>query len=134
MKQSLVKQTYLDHFKQTPSMYASCTNDLHHPETTRAFGGWGDIENNTLSFAVSDSSSEKFLSIAQPGNRIAFVSVTLSNYLTYQYKGSILSVHSANTDELVNINAYVDQFCSLVAYVGHDPARYRGGHPPPAPA
>ena len=128
MSQSLVTQDYLDHFAQTPSIYTSCTNDEHHPETTRALVGWGELEGNTLSFAVSTSASEQYLSLAQPGNRVSLVSVTLSNYLTYQYKGTILSVHSSTEEDLNKINAAVDDFCKLVAYVGIDSERYRVGY------
>ena len=127
MSTSIVIQEYLDHFKQTPSLYASCTNEQNQPETTRAFMGWGDIEANTLSFAVSDSGSQRFLTFAEPGNRMALVSVTLSDYLTYQYKGTLRSVRPCTADERKEIDAYVDGFCSLVAYVGLDPERYKVG-------
>ena len=127
MNETLVIQDYIDHFSQTPSMYTSCANETHHPETTRVLAGWGDIEANTLSFAVATEVSERFLSYAQPGKRVSLVSVTLSNYLTYQYKGTILSVKPSSDEELKTINTYVDTFCHLVSYVGHDSNRYRVG-------
>lgn len=127
MSETLVTQEYIDHFSQTPSMYTSCANETHQPETTRVLGGWGDIEANTLSFAVATEVSERYLSYAQPGKRVSLVSVTLSDYLTYQYKGTILSVEPCSLKELDVINAYVDQFCHLVSYVGIDSDRYRVG-------
>jgi hypothetical protein len=127
MNQSLVTQEYIDHFTKIPSMYASCANDLHHPETTRVLAGWGDIEKNTLSFAVDKTASERFLNFVSSESRISLVSVTLSDYLTYQYKGKIISIKSSNDEDLEKVNTYVHEFCRLVAYVGIDSDRYRVG-------
>ena len=53
MSKHTVQQRYLDHFKLTPSLYASYTDKNLQPETTRVLGAWGDLEKNTLSFVVS---------------------------------------------------------------------------------
>ena len=127
MSKNTVQQTYLDHFKLTPSLYASYTDKDLQPETTRVLGAWGSLEKNTLSFVVSTPYSERFLSIAETNQRVALVSVTLSNYLAYQYKGSIRSIRPTDEEELKIVHAYVDEFCRLVTYVGVDPDRYRPG-------
>lgn len=127
MSKHTVKQSYLDHFKLTPSLYASYTDTHLCPETTRVLGAWGDIEKNTLSFVVSTPFSERFLSIAEEDQRVALVSVTLSDYLAYQYKGSIRSIRPTNDEEMKVVNQYIETFCKLVTYVGIDPVRYRPG-------
>jgi hypothetical protein len=127
MSTSLVSQSYLDHFAETPSIYTSCTNEDHHPRITRVLSGWGDIESNTLSFAVSDIYSTEFIAQIKVGTRISLVAATLNNYLTYQYKGTVVSVGSSSAEDLKKINSSIDKFCSLVAYVGIDSDRYRVG-------
>jgi hypothetical protein len=86
---------------------------------------WGDLEHNTLSFVVSDPYSERFLSIAQADQRVTLVAVTLSDYLAYQYKGSLQSIVSSSAHDLEEVQRYVDDFCRLVTYVGIDAERYR---------
>ena len=127
MKETLVSQEYLEHFTKTPSMYSSCTNNEHHPETTRALAGWGDIQANTISFTVVTDFSKHFIDLAQPGKRISLVSVTLNDYLTYQYKGKVISSQASSAEDLKKVETYVDGFCALVPHVGIDPIRYRVG-------
>ena len=127
MSKHTVQQAYLDHFKLTPSLYASYTDKNLQPETTRVLGAWGDLEKNTLSFVVSTPFSERFLTIAEIDQRVALVSVTLSDYLAYQYKGSIRSIRPTDEEELKIVQHYVDEFCRLVTYVGIDADRYRPG-------
>ena len=127
MNDTLITQDYIDHFSQTPSMYTSCANDEDTPETTRVLSGWSKLDSNVIHFAVETSQSERFISFAQVGNRVSLVSVTLSNYLTYQYKGEIISVEPPSPEDLEKVQAYIDGFCSLVAYVGIDSDRYRVG-------
>lgn len=127
MSQISITQDYIEHFSQTPSMYVSCADEQNKPETARVLGGWCDLNSNIISFAVESSQSKRLLSHAQVGTRVALVSVTLSNYLTYQYKGEITSVEPSNTIETEKIQAYVDEFCRLVAFVGIDSDRYRVG-------
>ena len=127
MSETLITQDYIDHFSQTPSMYSSCANDQDTPETTRVLGGWSELDSNIIHFAVETTQSERFISFAEVGNRVSLVSVTLSNYLTYQYKGEIISIEPTSPKDLEKVQAYIDGFCNLVAYVGIDSDRYKVG-------
>lgn len=126
MRTSLLKESYAEHFKKAPGMYAACCAGSV-PETTRVVAAWAEVDAGLIHFVVSDPYSVRFLENAKVPQRISLVAVTLGDFEAYQYKGEIVRCAPADAAALAEVERYVEAFCALVVHVGIDPLRYPVG-------
>lgn len=112
------------HFDGAPSVYASAVDDAARPLVTRVLGAWPTGEADRVRFCVSAPYSADFLAAAAPGRRIAIVVVQVATYLTYQFKGTVVSQAPAGPAAAAETAERIARFAALVAHVGIDPVRY----------
>ena len=124
MANLVLNEALQSHFDGAPSIYASAVRADGQPLVTRVLGAWPNPGEDRLTFCVSAPYSTDFLAGCAAGARMSVVVVQVATYLTFQFKGAVISATLADAAAVAQTEERLARFGALVAHVGIDASRY----------
>lgn len=126
MQSSVLTPELRAHLAGAPGLYAASVSPTRVPEVVRVIAARDVPDTDDVCFVVDAGAGGAFLGNLQAGARVGLVAAQIPSHLTFQYKGSAVSVDAASTKDAADAEAYVVAFSALVGQMGFDPARFEG--------
>ncbi len=110
--------TYHKTFLSSPgiSIWLGSANAQNVPDTVRATGLTLE-ENDIICCYVSQNDATQLLKNISENKQIGFVASEITNFITYQYKGSVVETYPSSNEEEGIQEKFMDNFCETLTNI-----------------
>ncbi len=110
--------TYHKTFLSSPgiSIWLGSANAHNVPDTVRATGLTLE-ENDIICCYVSQNDASQLLQNISENKRISLVASEISNFVTYQYKATVIATYTSNREEEIIQEKFMDNFCTTLTNI-----------------